>query len=153
MLAEKVACPRCQTLLEAARPLPPGKQVTCPHCRSAFALTPDGPVLMGTPASMRLRPTPPPPRSVAVVASVGPRPVPVAPPPGPAPQGNLPLARLGVVLAGTLLFVTVGSGLAWYCLSSREPAVAAAPVAADPPATPADDPRRAITPGIESRSG
>lgn len=110
MPIQKVSCPHCQAVLKTARAMPLGKQVKCPRCQQPFAVGSES--IQAAPA-----------RSASAQA---PSPILVAAPAlgefsGPSRSAAGRSGKRGRVLAwllaGSLLFLGTGAGLAYYCFS------------------------------------
>ena len=116
----KVVCPRCRAVLKTSKPLAVGKSVKCPQCGEPFTVSAD----QGAPAA-------------AGPAPVAPVPSPITAPAPPQP-GTVSYKRLAGVVAGAVVFLTAGAGLAAYCFSGRQPSAPASQETAPPPPAPAE---------------
>lgn len=106
-MSTKIACPKCRAALKSVRELAPGRNVTCPRCKNAFAV-PGGEIAAGAPAMGILAPAPP--------SSIRPLPYPNNAPLDPVELDlEPPGKRLSwmLVLVCTVLFLG-GSGLLVY---------------------------------------
>ncbi len=112
-MASHTACPACRRPLQRGAAISAGGPVRCPHC------------------------------GVLLPAPTAASPPPAAIPLGPAPPAGLGRARrVSWVVAGSLLFVTAGGGLAYWCIAGRgTPAPEKTESAARPTPEPAPPPK------------
>jgi hypothetical protein len=106
----KVACPKCRAALKSTRDLVPGRHVTCPRCKNAFAV-PGGEIAKGGPPAMGVLVSGP----SSAIRSSGNGPV------SPQEPEELFLEQPGnrrpwlVALVGSLLFLGGGGLLIYFC--------------------------------------
>jgi hypothetical protein len=121
-----IACPHCRATLKGKQAPRPGQKTRCPRCRASFAITPKV-----------LPPAPPPPPPVPALPVAIPAPIAAGPQPGKVSAG-----RLGLVLAGAVLYLGLGAALGAYCFTVNrsdaannrpEPGSPAGPAAAPEP--------------------
>ncbi len=120
MAVAQVSCPHCSTVLKSAQPLVLGTKVQCPRCSSKFLVSYGTPAAPSAPTGFRTGSGGPPAGNGGPVFSPQP----------PGPIDSLPAhpatgsARgpnrlaLGLILAGSVLFVGLGAALAFICFSS-----------------------------------
>jgi len=110
MLATKLACPFCQSVLKTRKPVPDGTRLTCPKCARAF-------VVGAGPLAFQAGPPPRPITTNQVTAQPPPPPRPLPLPSAHAPDPAIALPsssarkRLTLVLGGLFLLAVLGGTL------------------------------------------
>lgn len=116
MPIRKVACSHCHAILKTAKELRPGKRVKCPQCGELFTVSSDAvqtspstsyPVAQPAAGAGGAKPSGPGP---SLAGSLG-----ESPPPSASAATNRGV--LALIIAGALLFLGAGAGLAFFCFS------------------------------------